>query len=178
MTQPDFVSVRPAIERDIPGIATVHVASWKSTYRGIVPDDHLNGLSIERSNARWEHILESERQTGWFTLVAEDPSGIVGFASAGPIRGDHPGYAGELGGIYLLESHQRRGIGRRLVSEVAGRLRQQGMGSMLVWVLRENPSRGFYEALGGVYVREQVIEIGGADLVEVAYGWRDTTGLP
>ena len=39
------------------------------------------------------------------------------------------------------------------------------MDSMLVWVLRDNPSRGFYEELGGRYLREQVLTIGGADLI-------------
>jgi hypothetical protein len=51
------------------------------------------------------------------------------------------------------------------------------MNSMLVWVLRDNPSRGFYEALGGEYVREQAITIGGANLIELAYGWPDTMAL-
>lgn len=177
MVLTNSVNIRPAIELDIPGIANVHVASWKTTYRGIVPDAHLDGLSIGRSIARWHDTFAESAANGWFTIVAEDPSGIVGFASAGPIRSDDPGYAGELGGIYLLKSIQRRGIGRRLVSDVAGRLRQQGRNSLLVWVLRENPSRGFYETLRGTYVREQVITIGGADLIEVAYGWQDTVAL-
>ena len=46
---------------------------------------------------------------------------------------------------------------------------------MLLWVLAENPSRGFYEALGGAEVRQQTITIGGRELVEIAYGWRDIT---
>ena len=44
---------------------------------------------------------------------------------------------------------------------------------MLVWVLADNPSRHFYEALGGQYVSAKQIEIGGAMLDEVSYGWRD-----
>jgi hypothetical protein len=48
---------------------------------------------------------------------------------------------------------------------------------MLVWVFAANPCRAFYEALGGRYVREQEITIGGAQLREVAYGWSDLRGL-
>jgi hypothetical protein len=49
---------------------------------------------------------------------------------------------------------------------------------MLVWVLTNNTqARRFYEVLGGHYVREQNITIGGVDLTEVAYGWKDITGL-
>jgi hypothetical protein len=48
---------------------------------------------------------------------------------------------------------------------------------MLVWVLADNPSRRFYEALGGAPVRTQHIEFGGTLLEEIAYGWRDTIVL-
>ena len=44
---------------------------------------------------------------------------------------------------------------------------------MLVWVLTENPSRAFYERMGGRFVREAPVTICGAPLVEVAYGWDD-----
>jgi hypothetical protein len=40
-------------------------------------------------------------------------------------------------------------------------------------VLKNNPACGFYEWLGGQFLREKQIKIGGADLLEVAYGWAD-----
>jgi hypothetical protein len=48
---------------------------------------------------------------------------------------------------------------------------------MLVWVLADNPSRSFYEALGGELIGEQNVTIGGVDLREVAYGWPDISCL-
>jgi L-amino acid N-acyltransferase YncA len=177
MTADTDIRIRAAREADAAGLAHVHVSSWCSTYRGIVPDAHLDGMSVDRSSARWKENLARDTNAGWFTIVAENAGAIIGFASAGPVRTEDPGYTGELGGIYLLASHQRRGTGRRLVAEVARLLRERGLCSMLVWVLRDNPSRAFYEALGGEYVREQIITIGGTDLVEVAYGWKDTAAL-
>ena len=47
----------------------------------------------------------------------------------------------------------------------------------MLWVLRDNPSRGFYEALGGRVVGEKMQEIGGVAVVEVAYGWDDVERL-
>ena len=43
--------------------------------------------------------------------------------------------------------------------------------------LAENPSRGFYQALGGVQIRQQTITVGGADLLEIANGWSDISPL-
>jgi hypothetical protein len=51
------------------------------------------------------------------------------------------------------------------------------MRSLLVWVLADNPSRRFYEALGGQTVRVQPITIGGVTLDGVGYGWLDTSVL-
>jgi hypothetical protein len=58
------------------------------------------------------------------------------------------------------------------VQAVVGGLRELHLQDMIVWVLRDNaPARGFYERLGGVYLREQPITIGSSTLQEASYGW-------
>ena len=169
----DPITVREACPDDAGGMARVHVESWRTTYRGIVPDGYLAALSYERREEVWRRNLHS----GW-AYVAENEAGeIVGFADGGPERTGNPVYRGELYAIYLLESHQRRGTGRRLVQAVARRLRLEGMHAMLLWVLADNPACRFYQALGGQRLRTQQVEIGGATLDEVAYGWLDTRKL-
>ena len=95
----------------------------------------------------------------------------------GPERTSDPEYDGELYAIYLLPEYTRMGIGRQLLLSMAECLHLQGMHAMLIWVLAQNPARYFYEALGGVYLREQPIAIGPQTLPEVAYGWPDLAGL-
>jgi len=169
--------LRDAGPGDAAGIARVHVESWRTTYRGIVPDAYLDSLSREHREEVWSGMLSAPEE-GSFTLVAEDQDGeIIGFASAGPERSGDPIYRGELYAIYLLEGHQQRGLGRQLTRAVVRRLADRGLCSMLVWVLADNPSRAFYECLGGVVVRTQPTEIGGLSLEEVAYGWGDTGPL-
>ena len=56
-------------------------------------------------------------------------------------------------------------------------LQRREFNSMLVWVLKDNPCRAFYERLGGAPAGEKEIEIGGKKLVEVAYGWSDLDAL-
>lgn len=169
--------IRAATLADAAGIARVHVDSWRATYAGIVPDAYLEGLSYAARETRWNENLHA-LDTNQCTYVAEDEAGqITGFAGGGPQRTALPGYAGELYAIYLLRAAQGQGIGRQLVSRVAAHLVRHEMPSMLVWVLAENPSRGFYETLGGQVVDGQSIEIGGARLPEVAYGWPDIVPL-
>ena len=120
-------------------------------------------------------LLADRRQV---VFVAEDPRGrIVGFVSGGPERNDDTAYPGELYAIYLLESCQGQGLGRRLVGALVEWFLSRGWQSMLLWVLEDNPSRGFYEALGGVRIKQETISIGGTELVEIAYGWTDISPL-
>jgi len=171
------VRIREAQVSDAGGIAKVHVDSWRTTYEGIVPGDYLDSLSYEQRTSFWHDRL-SDPNSARFAYVAEEDDGdVVGFAVGGPERSGDSVYTGELEAIYRLETHQRRGIGRRLIATVAARLTREGHHSMLVWVLSTNPSRLFYEALGGVEVAEKEIAVGGVNLVEVAYGWRDIHAL-
>jgi GNAT superfamily N-acetyltransferase len=172
----ETIHIRKAILADAEGIARVKVDTWRTTYRGIVPDETLAKLSYDEQRARWERQLRAT--DGRFTYVLQDENGkVVGFASGGPVRTDDPGYAGELYAIYVLDAHQGTGWGRQLVAQVAGRLAQMGMTSMLLWTFRDNPARGFYERLGGRYLREQPLDIDGVPIMEVAYGWPDTAPL-
>ena len=171
------LTIRPAVADDAAPIAKVHVDSWRTTYKGIVPDDYLNGLSYERSQKRW---LERFQQGGGglSTYVAQDQAGdVVGFACGSDNREDDADYTGELQAIYLLASSQGQGIGHMLVRAVAQALNQRGHRSMVVWVLAANPACGFYEAIGGQSVRQKTIRIGGVDLNEVQYGWKDVSVL-
>jgi GNAT superfamily N-acetyltransferase len=167
------VEIRAACPNDAAAIVQVHVESWRTTYRGIMPHDLLAAHSYEQREHMWRGIL-SHPPRSTFVYVAEGPGGrIVGFASGGPTRDADPDYTGELYAIYLLQDHQRHGLGRRLIATVGQQLIQAGMTSLLVWVLAENPSRKFYETLDGEYVYDKQISIDNTQLVEVAYGWRN-----
>ncbi len=158
-------------------MARVHVDIWRSTYGGVVPKKHLAGLSYRDRESKWFEILTTgSPKTSNF--VAETGGGdVVGFADGGPDRGGDRTYRGELYAAYLLERFQRRGVGRRFVSAVAQRLISDGMYSMMVWVLQGNrPACRFYESLGGQRLGRQTIAIGGADIVELSYGWKNIAG--
>ena len=172
------IEIRAAVPEDAASIARVHVDSWQSTYAGIVPAEYLAGLSYRNRESHWKELLTADRP-GTSYFVAETEGGdIVGFANAGPEREGNRTYRGELYAIYILEEYQSMGLGRRLFASVTRRLLADGFNSMLLWVLEDNrPAIRFYESLGGERVGQQTIAIGGAELVEVAYGWKEVGGL-
>jgi GNAT superfamily N-acetyltransferase len=168
-----MVIIREANIEDVGAIAKVHVNTWRTTYRGIIPEDYLANLSYEKREKGWVQILKNGDV---FVYVAIDESGeIVGFACGGKERTGNSIYQGEVQAIYILEAYQGQGIGRRLILAIVERLAMLEIHSMLIWVLTENPAGKFYEAMGGEKVYEQQIQIGGVQLDEVAYGWKDTS---
>jgi L-amino acid N-acyltransferase YncA len=171
------VLIRAAQLADAVAIATVHVDSWRTTYAGILPDDYLANLSYEQREPLWRGILSTPHGAECVYVAEEAGGNVIGFAVGGGERSGDAIYTGELYAMYLRERYQRRGIGRQLTMAVVNRLLHEGFSSMLAWVLAANPSRAFYEALGGQQVREKSVTIGGMQCVEVAYGWPDLRGL-
>jgi len=166
--------LRKAVGEDAPAIARVHVDSWRTTYRDIVPEEHLARLSYEERENLWKRVIADPRQ---FTFVAEERGRIVGFANGGRNRGPEADYAGELYAVYLLQAHQQRGTGRRLSAAIAREFVKAGMNSMIVWVLKDNPACEFYRRLGAKAVATKMTIIGGKTLEESAFGWPDLEAL-
>ncbi len=171
------MNIREATCTDAAGIARVHVESWRTTYCGIVPEEFLAQLSYEQRADQWRRELCDGRGATFLYVAEKDAGEIVGFAAAGRQETDQSSPDGELFAIYLLESFQHRGLGRELVRPVADRFRRDGIHSMGVWVLADNPARDFYAALGGKPIRRQTIDLGGKTLDEIAYGWEHLNDL-
>ncbi len=166
-------NIRPALVDDARAIAEVHVESWKSTYRGIFPETFLNQLSVEKRECYWRDSLAANEPPSVITLAGCDAGGkVVAFVSGGKERTGQLGCGGELYAIYLRQEAQRKGLGTLLVRRFVQELDMRGFGSLAVWVLDLNPSKRFYEWLGGKVIGQQQIERGGQPFIEVAYGWQ------
>ncbi|MGQ9370802.1 N-acetyltransferase family protein [Azospirillum sp. ST 5-10] len=172
-----MIVIRDAGPHDADGIARVHVASWRSTYAGMLPAEFLVNMSESTVRARWRIAVRVQRE-GHGTLVAADGAGdVAGFVSYGRQRTGIDGYAGEFYALYLHDEAQGHGLGRRLMAAAAERMALAGLPSAVVWCLRGNPARWFYERLGGVRLAERPMRFAGSETVETAYGWRDLVPL-
>jgi len=164
------IRIRPATPADASAVARTHVDSWRTTYQGLVSEKAFAKRTYQERETVWTRVLADPTQ---FVFVAETEGQIVGFSNGGRIRGAVPGYSGELYSMYILKEYQRIGLGRALTRSIAEKLAEAGLTSMLIWVLRDNPSRRFYEAIGGTLVGSRPIDLEGRILEEVSYGWPD-----
>lgn len=173
--------IREARQGDTPGMAKVQVDTKKDFYPSFYPQEVLDKLSYERTAASWNRNLwEHRTPPGAFAYVAEDETQngeIVGILIGGPDVDDDPEYEAEIYVLYVLPEYHHQGIGRALVRAAARRLAQEGYGNLLIWVLEKNPSRAFYESIGGAVVRTRDMDFNGYVMPEVGYGWPDLPAL-
>jgi len=164
--------IRPATRVDAEAIARVYVDTWRSVYAGLVPDRVLTRMSYARQRESWGHEVVAGKGQGHHVLVADlPPHGVVGFVSLGPNRAGPAHFDGEIYTLYVIDDFQNQGIGRDLLTGGLHALAANGCRSAVVWVLTGNPSRYFYEAMGGRRVAERNERLWGTSLSETAYGW-------
>lgn len=165
-------AIREAVPADAAGIARAHTDSWRTSYRGILPDDVIDRIDVGQRVESRRRIL-ADRTV--LQLVAYDLThgDIVGFCDAGPTR-RHVPYAGEVYAIYLVHHAKRHGLGTEMFQRVTAWLAAHELRSMIVWVLDDNHhARRFYEALGGRPGPRLRTQVGGFPVVELGYVWDD-----
>lgn len=166
-----MITVRRAIESDTQRIAEIYVETWRTTYAGTLPDRVLVGMSTERQAISWARAI---RHGGELIYVAEDAqAGVVAVGSAGANRAQNSRFKGEVYTLYVHPDFQNVGIGEQLLRRLFRELAAKGMDSAVIWVLAPNPSRFFYERVGGKRVGDRDEELWGTTLKEIAYGWTD-----
>lgn len=157
------VKIRPATADDAKSIATVHIASWREAYAGIVPSEVLAGLDVDQRTEQWRRTIEDAAGADKHVWVAEgDEDGhVVGFASLGPSRDEDADRTTlEIYTIYLEPDAWGHGIARKLMRSV---LESVPEGSKVtLWALAGNErAQHFYRRNGFVQDGVERLEVFG-----------------
>ncbi len=137
------VVIRPAQDDEAPAVALVHVEADRETYQPIF-GPRFEAVDIDRSQLRWDTALAA----GDVLLVAVETGRIIGFAHATPAW---------MSALYLLASHQRRGIGLRLLVALGEALRARDVAEIGFRAVADNANAiAFYEAVGARIVGREI----------------------
>jgi ribosomal protein S18 acetylase RimI-like enzyme len=139
--------IRQARVDDVDELGRVHVRAWQAAYRGVMPDEYLDGLRASDRSAMWARFLHDPHPDRRLHVVTVEDR-VVGFACFGICRDAEDVPLGELYAINLDPEFWGRGLGRKLLSEVTQELGAFGDAAVL-WVVPENVrARGLYESAG------------------------------
>ena len=126
-------------EDEIKGKAFVAWRSWHEAYPGLVSQEYLDNLTLEKCEKVAFRLTD-----GFF--VAKDDNQVVGFIGFGD-RGEEAPETGEVFALYVLSEYYGKGVGRELMNKALQQL--QGYSTICLWVLKENKrALRFYQKCG------------------------------
>jgi ribosomal protein S18 acetylase RimI-like enzyme len=180
--EPNRATIRPARAGDVRSIAAVHVASWRETYSGLLPEATLARLSVADREIMWSRNLPTDEGAAAGDVFVVDAGGrVVGFASIGLQRDESlaaEGLTGEILAIYVLAAEKGRGLGRRLLHHCALALREHGHAGAALRVLDGNAGAlGFYRRFGAEDRGARREDAADGSRVTLALGWRSVEDL-
>lgn len=159
-----MVQIRAATLADRSAISAIHVASWRNTYRGMLPDAFLDGPVSDELYKVWSNEPLSPDDV---VLVAEDDE-IFGFIAIW-CRPDPM-----IDNLHVLPGRRSKGAGRRLMQAAADALRKRGHNTAYLWVITENERAiRFYEELGGRRTATEEKDLFGYPVPTYKIEWRD-----
>jgi ribosomal protein S18 acetylase RimI-like enzyme len=162
------LSLRLARPADAAPLARIYVEAWQDTYAAILPHGLLASMSVGVHTARIERAIKKNA-----VLLAEDARhGAIGLAGFGAARDRGLDFDGEVYTLYVAPGFQGQGVGRSLLHGAFAAMKARAFQSCLIWSHAENNACFFYEAMGGVRSGSRQIMMGGQDVSEVAFGWK------
>lgn len=135
------MTIRDARDGDLPAMLEIYndlIATTTAIYR-----DEPATIDERRS------FFDARRKAGYPVIVAEDESGIAGYASFGDFRA-WPGYRFTVEhSVYACQDRRGSGVGGALMRELIDRARAMGKHVMIGGVDADNiASLRFHERLG------------------------------
>ncbi len=126
-------------DEEIKGKAYVHWKSWHEAYTGIVSQEYLDKLTLEKCEKMafsWPDNI----------IVAKENGNVIGFVCYGD-RGEEAPDVGEIFALYVLADYYGKGVGRKLMDVALEKIKH--FSQVRLWVLKENRRAiRFYEKCG------------------------------
>lgn len=142
------LNIRTAQTSDLPAIAEIHVASWRSAYRGIISDAVIDAVTVKERLSHWQSWSQEPKV---YLSVAELDGEVIGFCRLSPVRDvdDPPPNFAEVTNLYVSPGATGDGIGGALFTDALEQARSLAYEGLLLWVLEQNDgARRFYSSHG------------------------------
>lgn len=149
--------IRKKERKDCADVAHVVTVAWNETYKGIVPDEFLNGLYFneeQRAINSYDNFNENDNHQ----FVLEVDGKVVGFVNVGSTDEKDYSNCGELHAIYIINGYKGYGHGKELYNAGVNELKSMGYNKMIIGCLVGNPSNTFYEHIGGKFIKQRIFE--------------------
>ena len=169
---PGPVIVVPATIDDADAIAALHAESWQSAYRGLLPDEFLDGPVVGNRLRHWRARMRAPDPDRRLVLKAVADRALVGFACV--LLDEEPEAGALLDNLHVKPARKGGGIGWRLLQQSREWVGAVAPGERVhLWVIEGNlAARRFYDRQGGTIAERETIEtLPGIYVKALRYTW-------
>ena len=156
----ESMTIRPARVGDIVVIMELAERIWRTSYAGMISDEQIDFM------LGWMYAageIEDQMSRGVRWGMGEIDGGAVGYFS---FEKEADGRV-KISKVYLLESAQRRGLGRAMLEFIGGEALAMGATSLWLQVNKRNTvAMGAYRKAGFAVTGEGIFSIGGGYVMD------------
>jgi ribosomal protein S18 acetylase RimI-like enzyme len=152
-----MIEIIPATIDNIPDIQKISAVAWPHTFKDILSEEQIAYMM------NWmysdESLQEQMEKNNHRYVLAKHGEEFVAYLSYEP-NCENTGKT-KIHKIYILPSHQRKGIGKLLFNFVLTKARETGEKAVYLNVNKNNRNAiNFYQRMGFYIAKEEVIDIG------------------
>lgn len=140
------ISFSLAREDEAKTISHLRRVIWGTTYRGIYPDEAIDGFDLERHAQRDLARIKDPELRVYLIRFADTSIGYFILKTTDPVY---------ISALYLLKEYQHQGIGRRAFMMAEQYCAERGTTRYYCNCNAHNrPAQAFYHGMGGVVVQQ------------------------
>lgn len=144
------MNIREANAEDIEPIASLYVMNWKKTYVGLLPDNFLNGLTVNEGIKKWQEYLNKEKHR---IFVAYENEKILGFSACK--EDEELKNCLYLDSLHVSETSRGKGVGTKLINTVGSYAYIKGYEHMSICIVKGNDNtKRIYEKMGAKHYKD------------------------
>lgn len=157
--------VKPQV-KDALEIAKLIKDGWNSAYKGIISDEDLQNMNIEKMAEKWKNNIENNMNI----YIYKEENKVLGVIRFGKCEEINHQNIGEIFCLYVRPEEKRKGIGSKLFEFAKNKLIEDGYEKMLIWCLKgNNQGANFYKKQGGDKIRERDFVVRGIKVREEGF---------
>lgn len=166
------VILREAVAPDIERVSKLYLANWQSTYRGLLPDEYLDSLTLDGILKTWSDYLNNPENRIYTAFERND---FLGFAACE--RDEELSECLYLHSLHVAQAARGRGVGSALISRVWERALELNCSELSICVVRGNENaRRLYVSLGAKHYKYFTDRADGMDCSSEKLLWTDAPG--
>lgn len=164
------MSIRRAGKDDLEAIVQIYVNNWKSTYAGMLPQEFLEGMTVQNKIEMWTKFAVYDKNL--LFIYEGDDGSICGFVALEPeSKIENCIY---LTSLHTDESYRGQGIGTELIRFAHKAARDAGYSKMSINIVVGNDNaKSLYEKLGAVHYEFFIDDFGGAEARSETLIWNE-----